>query len=267
MRTTVFMSVVALAVCPALGASWDFDDWSTQGWTLGGNGAAGVGGNPVGSLAEPADNSGALYLPDGGFASMPVASTNSFVFSAEIAATAMAVNRFQAAGMGYRATNNQDTTTANTLAPPDAVTAWFEGKSSSSERMIFKDSYGGNTEDAMTWLKNSSGGVNPVESARATIYYNWEDGAGPGEAGKVVITWEELDYLPNAGNHPPLYEYQSGLDINDATGDYHEVNMIRLGGAYSWSQFYADNVSFIVPEPASLALLGLGGMALLRRRR
>jgi len=156
-----------------------------------------------------------------------------------------------------------------------AVNAWFEGNSSSSERIKFRDAYSMGSENTnMAVLKAVGGSYNGtydlVETGHMTVLYNYEGGApgdvSDGEAGQLVVKWAAVDYTPLATYPATNFIQVVPLVNNTMTGVPHEVNMIRLGGAYSWSQFYADNVSF-VPEPASMAILGLGAMPLLLRRR
>jgi sugar lactone lactonase YvrE len=68
----------------------------------------------------------------------------------------------------------------------------------------------------------------------------------------------------------------NGRSLNfDAAGNLYAVSsgdgMMRVlspGGATEWiTSFDGTNYSFAVPEPGSLALLGIGGIALLQRRR
>jgi hypothetical protein len=275
-KLTMILCAVSFSAGSAMAApnyslSWDWDDWTTQGWVItpGTGGAGSIDPNPVennaDNIPDPSNNTGSIYLPDTAYAAYYLPqSTNSFIFSAEVAGARMDVNRLQAAGLAYRHTYDYDTTNPNSLSPPDAVTAWLEGKDAGSERIIFKDTYadGNYTDDNMRWLKASDGSVGVVETIRLTIDYNAT------VPGTILLYGEPVDYLPNAGNEPSPYTYGAPIHINAATGDYEEINMIRLGGAYSWSQFYADNASFVsVPEPNTLFLLALGILPLFKRRR
>jgi hypothetical protein len=66
------------------------------------------------------------------------------------------------------------------------------------------------------------------------------------------------------------------LPLDPNTGEPYEVFQIKLGGSEAWSQVAFDNVYFMsgdnlvglkgVPEPATIGLLGLGTVVLLRRR-
>jgi hypothetical protein len=277
------MAIVAvLAVTGPAGAvttmSWNFNDNTTQGWTLVQPdttppiGAPAVAPNPTGSIAEPSDGTGSLYLPDSAFAYLNLpTNVNSFVFEADISGAAMTTNYTRKAGMAYRHTYNKDTTTANTLAPATAVTAWAEGRDSASEREIFCDSYTGlSTNTNMRFWKNSAGSYNTVETGRLKIYYNWatitDAGVPAGDyTGKIVITFTPVDFTPATTNEK--YLVYGAAHVNTTTGQVEPINMLRLGGDTSWSQFNADNVSLTyVPEPATLGLLVLG-LPMLRRRR
>lgn len=282
---------LALMATPAFATYWDFNDWTTQGWTIQNNPNAGVQGNPAANsgvvppwggsppthgYSEPGDGTGSLYLPDHAIAWMSVPSTNSFKFSADMGSffSLNLVGRFQLAGLAYRATYNEGTNTPNTAAA-HAVSAWFEGRSQNSERMQFRDTYavGDQLNTAMTWLKaGPTGGTdftdyNIFETGRATIYYNWNNVPGYGDGtGKILISWAPVDYTAKTGNAASPFLYPYNLAINPVTGTYYDINEIRLGGDYSWTQSYFDNVEF-VPEPATMIMLALGAVPLLRRRR
>ncbi len=274
------LAIVSMAVAPAMALTWDFNDGTTQGWTLAHNPSNAVAANPAGVIPEPGDGTNCLYLPDQGYAYIYVTSTNSFRFEADICGARMDVNKLMAAGLGYRFTHNQNTLDPNTTTSPNdglqAVNFWFEGRSPTSERMKFRDTYSmGGENTNMSVLKTNAPGqwgtwYNIVETGHATVLYNMETGnpgdLSDGEAGYLTVKWAALDYAPLA-SYPATNFWQAVPLVNNAmTGAPHEVNMLRLGGAYSWSQFYADNVTFI-PEPVSLVLLALGSIPMLRRRR
>lgn len=61
--------------------------------------------------------------------------------------------------------------------------------------------------------------------------------------------------------------YYNGVESNDPGGfGEHEVAGLDIWTAEGTSTLYIDDIS-MVPEPATMALLGLGALALLRKRR
>jgi hypothetical protein len=263
-KLVVLASVIALASAPAMAftGSWDFDDWTSQGWTLHG---ASIAGNPVENNADnvpdPSNNSGSLFAPDTTYATFELPGPeDSFIFEADVAAGAAQINLLKSAGLGYRHTYDADTTI---VKAGTAVDAWFEGKSSGPPKIGFRDVYTGNGSGGGDWLDSigpaNQGGSWNVLTTRLTIDYNY---TYPGE---IWIGATAVDYVYD-GAEPAMKAYGPAA-TNDALGGAVEpVSMLRLGGEFSWSQAYFDNVSF-VPEPASLGLIALGMPLLLRRRR
>lgn len=94
-----------------------------------------------------------------------------------------------------------------------------------------------------------------------------------------VIQWVKVEGLQSGAAVEMIQEYTMGLtntgygnwidqsfDFN--SGSYDSVRLTFDSGGSIYKYYRFDNVSMdVVPEPATMALLGLGGLASLRRRR
>jgi|GEM_PF-2056883 len=85
---------------------------------------------------------------------------------------------------------------------------------------------------------------------------------GPGEAD---IIWNLLLHCDGAGDPVVIDLTLGGLS------DYAEYEKTGTGGSWVWAAFtegdLGDLVIYQIPEPMTVALLGLGGLFLLRRRK
>ncbi|MCX5654460.1 MAG: PEP-CTERM sorting domain-containing protein [Planctomycetota bacterium] len=70
-------------------------------------------------------------------------------------------------------------------------------------------------------------------------------------------------FVPHAGDAFDLFDWGA------LAGEFDAVNLPALGGGLSWdtSNLYSTGAVGVVPEPATLSLLALGGAAFLRRSR
>ena len=82
---------------------------------------------------------------------------------------------------------------------------------------------------------------------------------GMSEDGSVPVTFEKGARKPNIVSAGPLFDaYVWGLGFDNMIGGFSDPGVGGEGNPF--------NINFI-PEPASLALVAFGGLALLRRRR
>jgi hypothetical protein len=101
-------------------------------------------------------------------------------------------------------------------------------------------------------------------------------GNASGDSGVAVVSGEAV-HLKAEYDGSSVKMYVDGVlkATDNAPGDLSGVDQLYirtgsgpLGGTVPpTGTFSADNISLVVPEPASLALVGLGGLALLRPRR
>ena len=73
------------------------------------------------------------------------------------------------------------------------------------------------------------------------------------------------------GFHPQAGQTFDILDFDpeDLSGRFSAFDLPDLGGGLSWdtSNLYTTGTITVIPEPTTLVLLALGGLALIRRRR
>lgn len=80
-----------------------------------------------------------------------------------------------------------------------------------------------------------------------------------------------LELIATDGYQPTVGDTFAILDwTGDLEGEFANIDTFDLGEGYEWNLddlYNQGTISIAVPEPGSLALLGLGGLTLLRRRR
>ena len=147
--------------------------------------------------------------------------------------------------------------------------------------LVFNDTGAGTPEAIITGLPSNLGGSNPVGSFSVShdegrfLEVNFTAGKAASyvgflgidhTAGEVVVTYEggatesfSIDATGAGGDSAEFF----GIWQNDMPAI--RIVSVDIGGDGAWG---LDNIEWgLVPEPGSLALVGLGGLGLLRRRR
>lgn len=143
-----------------------------------------------------------------------------------------------------------------------------------------------NTSNGQTIVSTSTGVNDGFQNAADGSYLSWTEGVGIG----VKIDVSGQTTLSDTGGGPPTTGATISIDWdNDGVFDAGDGDIVgvdmgpRLGGITSIDRFelfyggsggnrgaYIDNISADktpIPEPASLAILSLGGLMMARRRR
>ncbi|MGQ9652421.1 MAG: hypothetical protein ACUVXJ_20205 [Phycisphaerae bacterium] len=294
-----FVLATSVMAAPVYVKTWDFEDGTVGQPHPDWSGGVVLTNAPYGGTPYTPVPNQRLHTGDNtaAWTTLPAA-TNSFVYTGQIRWDAGQINGFRKAGLGYKYAG----TTHEVWFEGDDRQAWNKAP---SDRLRFGDSWLPNprpgTPDVWANYQWQGGGGRVLD--RSTVngidnlggYYtlqspSWElpmIGHGelmikyntPDNPGTVELYFRSIDYdnvRTAAGNWLKLGWGGDGgvtywdfiLPINPATNDYWEIDQIKLGGAYAWSQCSFDNVVFqSIPEPVSLVLIGLAAIPMLRRRR
>lgn len=298
-----FVLATSAMAAPIYVKSWDFEDGTVgqphPDWSAG----AVLTNAPYGGTAYTPVPNKRLHTGDNtaAWTTLPQA-TNSFIYTGQIRWDAGQINGFRKAGLGYmyagtthEAWFEGDDRQAWTGAPSDRMRfgdSWLPNPRPGTAdvwanyqwqggggRVLDRSTVDGSTNlGGYYTLAPSTPQINDwslpvIGHAELMIKYNTPDNPGT-----VELYFRSLDYdnvRTAAGNWLKVGWAGDGgvifwnfiLPINPATNDYYEIDKIKVGGSYAWSQCSFDNVVFqSVPEPAALLLFGLP-MLLIRRRR
>lgn len=279
-------AVLAMVAAPTLGAmTWDFED-GLQGWTITNT------GTNTGSWVAPASTpllysdgmgtdiygaaGGNVYLPgDSNGATTALfdltpwlvgGSTQSYVLQADMYIAnlhPLALGQWGypgliAQGAGITAYTNTTDWGTTILGRQDKGNVRFRDYAS--------DDW---TVHGLEWNMEEKVANPDWWNKWVTLKIDWNYSSPGNVIAEAYIPWDS--WVATAG-WQTLY---SGpiLEPHWAGYDYNRISLgAPLEGAYDlWSKAQFDNVSFdspdLIPEPASLLLLSIGGVALLRRRR
>ena len=86
---------------------------------------------------------------------------------------------------------------------------------------------------------------------------------GPGYVIEVAIAWADLGYTPVLNDVHSMYLISPDFDSDGMT------STMSIGEGTWFGEYIPPNMNTmtLVPEPATMLLLGLGGLALIRRKR
>lgn len=251
-------------------------------WALSGSG----GGNPGAIIDNAASDNNAFVLDTGVSGSGADRARGNFTETVGLHSGVGATLEFDIYAARQGASNRQVRVSLDDPSGEKAYVLIFQALGNTS----------GMTQKRFTWLDTSNGQNTIVTNVAGpnTFFLNPADGSylgwtdtGPSEPAVPIRVKIEVDgatTLSDTGGGPPTTGAKVTIDwdgdgvINGADGDIADfVIGPRKGGVQQLSSLelfyggggnrgaYFDNIT-VTPEPASLALLALGGLMMVRRR-
>lgn len=145
---------------------------------------------------------------------------------------------------------------------------WGQSLSIKLQDCDLMDEFWANTELRIdyTVAAGTAGGWNEIYKVSLNAEgFGWQDLNGDYGNPEPIYHYDFWDGSPERTNTAVIDYSQALPDVNEDTS-YVEF-IIALNSGDGQDEFYFDNARLCIPEPTTIALLGLGGIALIRRRK
>ena len=147
---------------------------------------------------------------------------------------------------------------------------WHEVRSFSAPEMITGLSYDGDWHDGSLYINNTFGDlIYQVDPADGTMLGSFSfPASSSGVGGGITFVGDNLYWSDFVSGDIYILDPNDGSVLGSFTSGISGIEGMTWDGRGLYiSDGRGETIHVFVPEPATLLLLGLGGMALLRKRR